>query len=87
RDQPERAQQARSECSAARHPILMSVLRTLLVQTSRTLDRASRVLVYAAAGTLTLSHLKADIRDSWSTFFDREADIAMGVLTGPESCK
>ncbi|MEQ1912715.1 MAG: hypothetical protein ABMA15_28125 [Vicinamibacterales bacterium] len=53
----------------------MAVLRRLLVHTSRTLDRASRALMYAAAGTLTLSDLKADIRDSWSTFFDRDADI------------
>ena len=62
-------------------PIFMSILRKLLVHASRTLDRASRVLVYAAAGTLTLAHLKADIRDSWSTFFESEADINSGFMT------
>ena len=37
--------------------------------------------MYAAAGTLRLRDLKSNIRDSWSTFFERDADIASGFMT------
>jgi SAM-dependent methyltransferase len=54
------------------------LLRRALVTASRSFDRIGRALLQAGIGTVNLSDLKADIRESWANFYSADADVASG---------
>ncbi len=58
----------------------MRPLTRLLLAAGRLFSRASRVLNYAACGTMSLADVKDGIRQSWEGFHRRDEDIASGLM-------